>query len=460
MAKVVDLKWLGELAEDRSNSQCIHAIVLNRPIPLVGLRVLKTAQWIVCADGGANRMYDTVGESILPNLICGDLDSVRNDVSDHYTSLGVPHIGVDDQDSNDCQKCLDHITGERGGVKNVCMIGFDGGRYDQMCCNISVAIRFSKYHTAMVYMIGEESVVFYRPQGVYNFIFPETFVGRGVGVLAAEGRISSITSIGLQYDLDGSVLQMGGVVSSSNKITKSEVFIEADNAFLFHIDFIYTGGDHPGCTEQLMSGHGGERGQLTDTAESRERRGEGDNERRGEGDNERRGEGDNERLYHCVEDSENPRAVSSGLFNPQQPPVLSGPQQLQLPSSMKEAGARLPEDATVEETYRHIEITLYALFIIDPNFRRFQKSLAWSSFFRKMAAPKLRQEFMVFTRMPGDPLLADVPFSRLRREQKRPRTTRGGKKTSGAKSHFGAGSKTTSQAENKTGRTNLNDKVQ
>ena len=59
-----------------------------------------TAQVRIVADGGANRLYDALSEGdmqkngllsmseYVPDIIRGDLDSIRPDVMDYYSSLG------------------------------------------------------------------------------------------------------------------------------------------------------------------------------------------------------------------------------------------------------------------------------------------------------------------------------------------------------------------------------------
>ena len=44
---------------------------------------------VICADGGANRLFDSLQGTeeqcvLIPNAICGDLDSLRSDVEQFY----------------------------------------------------------------------------------------------------------------------------------------------------------------------------------------------------------------------------------------------------------------------------------------------------------------------------------------------------------------------------------------
>jgi thiamine pyrophosphokinase len=74
-------------------------IILNQPFSFSLLhRLWTTSEWRCCADGGANRLYDVLGGAsnsevepttccrYLPDLIKGDLDSLRGDVRKYYAS--------------------------------------------------------------------------------------------------------------------------------------------------------------------------------------------------------------------------------------------------------------------------------------------------------------------------------------------------------------------------------------
>jgi thiamine pyrophosphokinase len=73
---------------------CNALVVLNQPIiekKTVFELLWKQTSLKIYADGGANRVYDAfVGSEKLseyiPNYICGDLDSLRDDVRDYYVA--------------------------------------------------------------------------------------------------------------------------------------------------------------------------------------------------------------------------------------------------------------------------------------------------------------------------------------------------------------------------------------
>ncbi|KAJ5381146.1 uncharacterized protein N7496_003574 [Penicillium cataractarum] len=91
-------------------------LILNQPINEKAFGVLSEhASYIICADGGANRLYDMMkthgNESTeLPDQIMGDLDSIHPSTRKHYEDLGVPIIKDPDQYSTDFTKCLKYLN--------------------------------------------------------------------------------------------------------------------------------------------------------------------------------------------------------------------------------------------------------------------------------------------------------------------------------------------------------------
>ncbi|KAJ5722009.1 hypothetical protein N7488_000044 [Penicillium malachiteum] len=91
-------------------------LILNQPINEKAFEVLNEhASYIICADGGANRLYDVTKSqgkesTILPNTIVGDLDSLHPKIRQHYENLGVTILEDPDQYSTDFTKCLKHLN--------------------------------------------------------------------------------------------------------------------------------------------------------------------------------------------------------------------------------------------------------------------------------------------------------------------------------------------------------------
>ena len=108
----------------------------------------------VCADGAANRLHDALsaerraalraarippaerGSNQLPDVITGDLDSIRPEVLAFYEELGVPVVREPEQDSHDFEKCLrwlqaKHEAAAHEEAYSVVAFGAFGGRLDQ-----------------------------------------------------------------------------------------------------------------------------------------------------------------------------------------------------------------------------------------------------------------------------------------------------------------------------------------
>ena len=108
----------------------------------------------VCADGAANRLHDALSverraalraacippaerrSNQLPDVITGDLDSIRPEVLEFYEQIGVPVVREPEQDTHDFEKCLrwlqaTHEAAAHEEAYSVVAFGAFGGRLDQ-----------------------------------------------------------------------------------------------------------------------------------------------------------------------------------------------------------------------------------------------------------------------------------------------------------------------------------------
>uniref|UniRef100_A0A0E0DQM6 thiamine diphosphokinase n=1 Tax=Oryza meridionalis TaxID=40149 RepID=A0A0E0DQM6_9ORYZ len=156
-------------------------LVLNQRLPRFAPRLWDRAQVRVCADGGANRVFDGMPELFpgqdpdevrrsvpvflflvfvfvllcgggggggraaryKPDVIKGDLDSVRPEVKEYYSNMGTQIVDEShDQDTTDLHKCVAFIT-ENSAIpnkSNLCILalGALGGRFDHEMGNINI----------------------------------------------------------------------------------------------------------------------------------------------------------------------------------------------------------------------------------------------------------------------------------------------------------------------------------
>lgn len=282
-------------------------VILNTPIqttanhslPDVFQVLWKSTTFHVCADGGANRLYDAttlIGENdaLIPDLITGDLDSIRPDVRSFYEKREVPIVCVEDQNYHDLDKSLmavekwigkltplsssssngnDDSSNENGKDTSACpmytqafIYGGFGGRFDQEMACVNTLYSWGRkdtfQHTQMSIFDEETGVILLPEAPITNEIlirFPDVEedddneniiidkssdqvgVGEGptCGLIPIGGRCERIYTTGLKWNLDGDMpLEFGGLVSSSNRIVEKVVTVKTSSPLLFSFEIV------------------------------------------------------------------------------------------------------------------------------------------------------------------------------------------------------------------------------
>ncbi|CUS10247.1 unnamed protein product [Tuber aestivum] len=247
------------------DSQPFALLILNQDITNLKLfeTLYKNSKLVICADGGANRLYDayTTEEdrfSHAPTCIAGDFDSLRPEVQSYYSALGVEILKVADQDSTDFEKCLSWISEQAkdfppilnlpegyGTVEEevesgsevrisgmqpeitVLALGGFGGRVDHSFHSINIL--YTTMHTHTVYLISPENITFLLPVGYNTIHTPHSVFGPTCGILPV-GRASVLTTSGLVWDLHGQESKFGGLVSTSNHLKSEVIHVHLEDA--------------------------------------------------------------------------------------------------------------------------------------------------------------------------------------------------------------------------------------
>ncbi|KAJ1415672.1 thiamine pyrophosphokinase [Ochromonadaceae sp. CCMP2298] len=222
------------------NSNSFSARIAAHIWPACGVRV--------CADGAANRLHDAMGvgdrAAYVPDFILGDLDSLRADVSAYYTNLGTQVTLLEDQEENDMDKSVMHIRslldekGEKGGRESTLIVlGAQGGRFDHEMAAISSLFRWQGAFSRVL-LLSEDSCTSLLSPGLHCIRPVRSSLvreGETCGLLPIGGPVRSVTTCGLQWNLQAEALALGVRISSSNAIPagSEEVTVQTSEPVLW-----------------------------------------------------------------------------------------------------------------------------------------------------------------------------------------------------------------------------------
>ena len=150
------------------------------------LRLLDTAERIVCCDGAVNSLVESGRE---PSVIVGDLDSVKPEVKSHYSDRLVQ---VADQETNDLTKAVNWCVEK--GIKDVTILGATGKREDHAIGNISLLSGYSKRLNVKILTDYGEFVA------VAETTTFASFAGQQVSIFSLDTNLM-VSSTGLKYPL-------------------------------------------------------------------------------------------------------------------------------------------------------------------------------------------------------------------------------------------------------------------
>lgn len=209
--------------------------------------ILLKSQLKICADGGSNVLYDAhpsfrnTETFVLPDVIIGDLDSIRDDVRSFYESQNVDIVLLDDQDSTDLDKALAYTArnlSHSGLVAIVGTIGSHEGRIDQLFAVINAMYKYRNSDLKPV-QVGHESVLLILTEGKHKIEVPEMSIHRHCGLIPLFGPVREMTTDGLEWNLSPSMgeLSFGTLVSANNIVRSTTIEVETSDPVLFTMTY-------------------------------------------------------------------------------------------------------------------------------------------------------------------------------------------------------------------------------
>lgn len=175
---------------------------------------------IICADGGANSAKKL---GILPDVIIGDLDSIKKDNFDFYSNK-IEVIKYARQNDTDVEKSLKYLI--KNKFNKVILLGATGDRLDHTICNLGIVIKY--FNKINISIIHKKSLL----SPFTGKIKLETIPGEIISVYGFDEK-TKITSKGLKYPLKNISLPFGKKESTSNIAVDKNIILKISGGIVF-----------------------------------------------------------------------------------------------------------------------------------------------------------------------------------------------------------------------------------
>src|SRR5699024_2414318 len=177
----------------------------------------KTADYVICADGGANHLINI---GINPDLVVGDLDSIDENTLKNLKETNVEiNKFTKEKDYTDTELAIKYLMDKK--VDKIILVGVTGSRFDHTLANIFLLRRLLEKgiegqilsHKNTIY-ITDKKFVLEKEEGYFVSIIP----------LNDEGAV--VTLKGFKYETDKEKFYFSSTYGISNKIIEKRGIIE------------------------------------------------------------------------------------------------------------------------------------------------------------------------------------------------------------------------------------------
>lgn len=187
---------------------------------------LETSSYLICADSGANCVYNY---NMCPNFIVGDLDSIDVEALSYFKNKKVDILEYPpDKDFTDTEIAINKAIDL--GVTEIVLLGCTGSRLDHMLGNIGLLLKCLKLGVAATVKDDNNILLMTDKSIVINGKKGDTF-----SLLPYGDSIYDLSIAGAKYNLKGVKLELGSALTVSNEFLEEEVQITFKKGILLII---------------------------------------------------------------------------------------------------------------------------------------------------------------------------------------------------------------------------------
>ncbi len=197
-------------------------IFAGAEIPDYSFLKIDKNDYVICADGG---YFHAKRLGILPNVVLGDFDTFRGEISEKIEVIKYP------KEKDDTDTMLAVKLALEKGFSDIEIFGALGGRLDHTFANIQTIFYAKRMganaslhsHKESVYIMENESRLFERHEGSFLSIFSYSEKSFGVCVF------------GVKYPLYEAILENSFPLGISNEVIENFAKVEVKNGVLLVI---------------------------------------------------------------------------------------------------------------------------------------------------------------------------------------------------------------------------------
>ncbi|VDD90305.1 unnamed protein product [Enterobius vermicularis] len=208
------------------------------------MKIWNGGVYRACADGAANMLQVLVRDRCvkLPQLLCGDFDSITSEALHFFKENGVVVKETPDQDYPDIWKALklmaNTINQKNLKIEHLVILGGLSGRIDHTLSSFDALLRFHSICDCPVFIIDDINLVTLLHKGTTVIYLDnhEPYLTGIAGFMPLCQKPTTVTSVGFKWNLENASLEYGGCISVSNKIEADTVCFQTNAPLIFSLE--------------------------------------------------------------------------------------------------------------------------------------------------------------------------------------------------------------------------------